>query len=55
MPSNNNKNKKKGGGNLTGLITLIAWALFLTVIINYMANFSLINAGSQRSARAEIL
>ena len=55
MPSNNNKNKKKGGGNLTGLITLIAWALFLTVIINYMANFSLNNAGSQRSARAEIL
>ena len=27
----------------------------MTVIINYMANFSLNNAGSQRSARAEIL
>ena len=57
MPSsnNNNKNKKNRGGNFTGLITLIAWALFLTVIINFMANYSLRGNNVQRSTRAEIV
>ena len=35
MPSNDKKNKKRKNSNMTGLVTLIAWALFLTVIINY--------------------
>lgn len=39
---------------MTGLVTLIAWALFLTVIINYMANYSMRNSDA-RSAKAEIL
>ena len=39
---------------MTGLVTLIAWALFLTVIINYMANYSMRN-NDARSAKAEIL
>ena len=53
MPSNNNK-KKRNNSNLTGLITLIAWALFLTVVINYMASYSTRNLNNQRSAKAEI-
>ena len=35
-PSNNKKNNKKPRSNMSGLITLIAWALFLTVIINFI-------------------
>ena len=53
MPSNkNNKNKKNS--NFTGLITLIAWALFLTVIINYMASFSTRGNANQRTTKVEI-
>ena len=52
MPSNK-KNNKKGNSNWSGLITLIAWALFLTVVINYMASYSMRNTG-QRTAKAEI-
>ena len=52
MPSNNKK--KRNNSNLTGLITLIAWALFLTVVINYMASYSTRNLNNQRSAKAEI-
>ena len=54
MPSNDKKNKKRTNSNMTGLVTLIAWALFLTVIINYMANYSMRN-NDARSAKAEIL
>ena len=54
MPSNDKKNKKRKNSNMTGLVTLIAWALFLTVIINYMANYSMRN-NDARSAKAEIL
>ena len=36
------------------MITLIAWALFLTVIINYMASFSTRANGNQRTTKAEI-
>ncbi len=28
MPSNDKKNKKRKNSNMTGLVTLIAWALF---------------------------
>ena len=53
MPSNkNNKNKKNS--NFTGLITLIAWALFLTVIINYMASYTTRGNANQRTAKVEI-
>ncbi len=54
MPSNNKNNKNKKNSNWTGLITLIAWALFLTVIINYMASFSTRANGNQRTTKAEI-
>ena len=54
MPSNDKKNKNRKNSNMTGLVTLIAWALFLTVIINYMANYSMRNSDA-RSAKAEIL
>ncbi len=53
MPSNPNQNKKKGNGNFSGLITLIAWALFLTVVISYMSGNAL-RSNQQRSSRAEI-
>ena len=53
MPSNQNNKRKKGGGNWTGLITLIFWALFLTVIINFMANYSL-RSTTQNTTRATI-
>ena len=52
MPSNNKKNKKNS--NFSGLITLIAWALFLTVVINYMASYSTRGNANQRSAKVEI-
>ena len=54
MPSNNKNNKNKKNSNWTGLITLIAWALFLTVIINYMASYSTRANGNQRTTKAEI-
>ncbi len=54
-PSNNNKNNKKPRSNMSGLITLIAWALFLTVIINFMASYSMRNAQNSFTAKAEIL
>ena len=54
-PSNNKKNNKKPRSNMSGLITLIAWALFLTVIINFMASYSMRNAENSFTAKAEIL
>ena len=56
MPSNNKNdhNKNKKNSNLTGLITLIAWALFLTVVINYMASYSTRGNANQRTTKIEI-
>ena len=37
--NNNNKNNKNGKNNprLKGILTLVAWAVVLTVILNYMS------------------
>ena len=52
---NSNKNKKPRS-NWGGLVSLIAWALFLTVLINFMANFAMGgNKNKNASARAEII
>ena len=39
---NNNKNNKNGKNNprLKGILTLVAWAVVLTVILNYMSAYS---------------
>ena len=54
MDQNNNKkrpNRNRGGkrGNLRGLISLISWALILTVIISYAGNY-ISNSGRAASS-----
>lgn len=40
--NNNNKNNKnnKNNSRLKGILTLVAWAVVLTVILNYMSAYS---------------
>jgi len=52
MSQNNNKNRKnndKGGSNWKGVVSLVSWALLLTVVINAAANY-FNSAGNQASS-----
>ena len=44
--NNNNKNKK----NMNGLLILVAWAVGLTVIINYLSAYSRQAAATARTS-----
>ena len=53
MPSKKNNNKKNS--NFSGLITLIAWALLLTVLINFLMGGLPGRNANQKGIRAEIV
>ena len=50
----NNKNKKPGGGknNARGLVSLISWALVLTILVSYAGNY--FNSAGHQSATVEL-
>ncbi|MEA4813747.1 MAG: ATP-dependent zinc metalloprotease FtsH [Oscillospiraceae bacterium] len=48
MPSRNKNNKNRKNSNITGILTLIAWALFLTIIVNSMSTY--LSSGNRTSS-----
>jgi cell division protease FtsH len=54
MPSGNKNNKNRKNSNVTGILTLIAWALFLTIIVNSMSTYLSNGTHAGTSVSAEI-
>ena len=57
MNQNNNKNNQNGkgsnnGNNWRGLLSLVSWALLLTIVISYAGTY--MNSTSQDSSSVEI-